>query len=739
MDCVKNKNFIKASTDFCTFEKHVPAPYLRKEFDIDFVPETAEISICGLGFYILYINGKDVTKGLLAPYIANTDHYCYYDTYDIKAHLKQGKNVIGVILGNGMQNALGGSMWDFDLAENRGAPVLALELLVKGVQDEITIVADESFRVHPSPITFDDMRMGEHYDANLEIDGWNLPGFDDSDWENAIKAETPRGKLKQCSVEPILKSGEMKPVRVIKNKNGFIYDFGKNNAGLCKLKIHAKPNQKIVFRYGEVLDENLEIDRTGITFEGEKSKYFTPNNQVVVYTAKGIGTEEYMPHFTYHGFRYVEVSGIDEEQATPDLLTYYIYSSDLKVIGDFECSDETVNTLFEMVKSSDKSNFFYFPTDCPHREKNGWTGDASLSAAHTTLIYDTETSYREWLNNIRAAQHENGMLPGIIPTYGWGYEWGNGPAWDSVLFNLPYEIYKNRGNLEIIKENASSMMRYLDYITKRKSEDGTIAIGLGDWLPVGHFDIYVPLEVTDTVTVMDIAKKAAEMFGAVGYQNEAAYADAIYNDLRNTIREKLVDQETLAVKGNCQTSQAMALYYGVFEPEEEEKAFGNLMQYISENDNNFDCGCLGMHVLFHVLSKFGQSELAYHMITKKEYPSYAHLIENGETTMVEQFMPDGVSCGSHNHHFFGDIGKWFINQIAGLNVIDSRNVVIKPEFISAINFAKASYELPDGKVSVSWKRDGENIELDVNCCDAVAYKIILPRGYHMDGEVVRKN
>ena len=155
-----NKHFIKASNDFCTFENHISAPYLRKEFDLDFVPETAEISICGLGFYILYVNGVDVTKGLLAPYISNTDQYCYYDTYNVKEHLVKGKNVIGVVLGNGMMNAFGGDVWDFDKAENRGAPRVALEFSASCEKDEIKIVADESFKVHASPITFDDLRMG---------------------------------------------------------------------------------------------------------------------------------------------------------------------------------------------------------------------------------------------------------------------------------------------------------------------------------------------------------------------------------------------------------------------------------------------------------------------------------------------------------------------------------------------------------------------------------------------------
>ncbi|MBE7015499.1 MAG: hypothetical protein E7417_01585, partial [Ruminococcaceae bacterium] len=657
-----NKSFIKATKNFCTFEENVPAPYIRKTFDLEFVPEAAEISICGLGFYILYINGVDVTKGLLAPYISNPDHCCFYDTYHIKKYLKKGKNAIGIILGNGMLNAFGGNVWDFEKADCRSAPMVALELSAEGDGGKLTITADDSFKVHSSPITLDELRLGEYYDANLEIEGWNLPEFDDSAWENALLAEAPKGEMIPCTAESVVKIGERKPVKILKNKNGYVYDFGVNSAGLCRMKITAKPNQKITMRHAEVLDENLELDRQGITFYMDYAQMFSENNQIDVYTAKGEGEEEYMPHFTFHGFRYVEVLGLSEEQATDELLTFYEYSSGLDALGDFECSDETCNTLFEMVKRSDRSNFFYYPMDCPHREKNGWTGDASLSADRMVLLYNVEKSFRQWLGCIRKAQEESGRIPSIVPTYGWGYEECSGPAWDSVLFNLSYVLYKYRGCHEVVRENKDTMVRYLEYIMSRRNDDGTVSVGLGDWLPVGKActDYKTPLAVSDSIYVMDMAKKAAEMLDGIG--ENADFADGIYREMRQIIREKLVDMETMAVSGDSQAGQAMALYYGVFEPCEEEEAFKRLMEYLAENNDSFDCGCLGMHVLFPVLSKYGEGELAYKMITKKEFPSYAHWIDMGETTMLEQFMPDGENCGSHNHHFLGDIGRWFINH-----------------------------------------------------------------------------
>lgn len=731
-----NKKFICASKERCTFEKNVSAPYFRKNFKLEELPQKAEISICGLGFYVLYINGINITKGALAPYISNPDHFCYYDTYDVTEYLNTGQNVIGIVLGNGFYNPFAGAVWNFDKADWINAPCVALNFDADG---KILFEADESFKTHSSPIIFDELRMGEHYDANKEVCGWNTVGFNDSEWDNAYFAPAPRGKLTVCEAEPIEVIKEIEPVNIFRQDNDFVYDFGENNAGVCTLKIKAYKGQRIELWHGEIFANGL-FDNYSTIFDRTDAPFYPEYSQKDVYIAKGEGIEEYTPKFTYHGFRYVLVKGITEEQATKELLTYNVMSSDLDEIGGFNCSDETINTLFEMVKRSDRSNYYYFPTDCPHREKNGWTGDISMSADHMIMLYDIEKSSREWMKGLRAAQIESGQIPVIVPTSDWGYDWGTGPAWDSVLFNLPYLLYKIRGCTDIVKENSHAMVRYLDYILTKRNENGTISYGLGDWCPVGKAEhqYNVPLEFTDTVMVMDMARKASEMLSAIGKNHQAAFAKNVYDDFRRTIRNELLDKKTMTIKGNSQSGQAMALYYGVFEKEEEQQAFDRLLEIIEANDNNFDSGFLGLHVLFHVLSEFGQSELAYKMIVKKEFPSYAYLIERGETTLVEMLRDDNYRRGSHNHHFFGDIARWFITRIAGLNVIDSKTVQIKPNFIENLDHASAYYELPTGKISVSWKRAGCGISLSVDSVDGIEYDIILPDGYNeVDGLIVK--
>ena len=728
-----NRTFIAAGTEYATAEKSVPAPYLRRAFDLPFSPERAVLRVSGLGFYRVFLNGVEITKGRLAPYISNPDHICYYDEYDLTTALRHGKNALGLLLGNGMMNAVGGSVWDFDKAPWRGSPRVALEFCAQGEGKSLSFSADEQFRAAESPIRFDDLRFGEVYDARNEIAGWDLPDFDDSCWKAAVTVPSPRGVFRKCEAEPIRVLRRVKPVRVTKNEKGYLYDFGVNSAGVCKLNLRgAAAGQKLTLRYGESQRDG-ELYFQSVVFPAERFPDYYERNQKDTYYAKG-GNAEWSPSFTYHGFRYVQIEGLTEAQATPDLLEFEVMGSDLRAIGGFSCSNETANRLFSMTQNADRSNLFYYPTDCPHREKNGWTGDAAASCFHVILLYDCEASFREWLANIRAAQTEQGVLPGIVPTDQWGYSWGNGPAWDAVAFHLPYVLWKYRGNTEVVRENAEMMHRYLQYVKTRRNENGTLAFGLGDWASVGRrmSRPETPLEVTDSIVTMNLAKEASEMFEAIGDSTKQAFAQAFYREMREAIRRELLDTDTAVIKGKTQTGQAMGLYYGVFEGDERAKAFAVLTQLIHEKNDSFDCGFLGLSVIFRVLSDFGESELAWKMITKREFPSYGQLIDLGETALPEHFMPDASPNDSHNHHFFGDIAAWFIREVAGLRAIDARTVVIRPANLREVDFAEAYYDLPLGRVAVKWKREGETLSLQYDCPETVDCRI------EADGAKVRK-
>ena len=737
-----SKNFIKATNEYNTIEKPVNAPYIRKTFFSD-NDSCAKVLIAACGFYELYINGIRYTKGFLAPYISNPEHYIYYDEYEVK--IDKGENVIGVLLGNGFQNNPAGYIWDFDKASFRSAPMLYLTLTYQNSDGEyITIKSDKTFKTHPSPIVSDELRFGEVYDANLEIERWNCKDFDDSKWDNVIETVSPGGELKLCEATPIVKETELLPVKIFKDGEGYIYDFGQCNAGMCKLNIDGKRGQKIEIQHADtVKDGKLYIDP--IWFGGDNWEKEKNLIQKDIYICKGEKNEIYTPTFTYHGFRYAKVTGITPEQATNELLTYVVIHSELKSMGGFNCSDNVINQLQEMTRRSDVSNYQYFPVDCPQREKNGWTADAALSCEQMLLNFNPEAGYREWLRNICKAQDEKGALPGIIPTSGWGFKWGNGPAWDCALVYLPYYVYVYRGETEMIKESADNFMAYLKYLMSRADEKGLIHFGLGDWCHVGSIETpKAPLEVTDSIISMDIANKMAFLFDAVGLKEEYYFALLFADKLKKAIRDNLIDYDTMTAFGNCQTSQAMCLYYNVFNEEEEETAFRRLLDMIHKEDDHMDVGVLGGRVIFHVLSKFGQSDLAYKMITRPDYPSYGNWIERGATTLWECFFPeDGYDVYSANHHFWGDISSWFIKRIAGINYNpygnDLTRLEICPSFVSALTDAEGYHISPKGKILSSWKREENKIILNLEIPSEISTSLVLEKGYSFVDRTTEKN
>lgn len=746
-----SKKFVCECLEYSTYVKNVPAPYFRKSFNVDDAPDSAEILICGLGFYELFVNGEKITKGYLAPYISNSDHICYYDKYDIKKYLNKGENVIGVILGDGHQV---GKTWVWKFKDNimNSAPQLALTVEIKNGDNVVSFEADE-FVCKQGPILFNDLRSGVFYDARLEEDGWNMPGFKEEGWHKPIcGVYKPRGYAKLCEAEPIKVYKELKPVSIKKGElepyqptqasdsvkeellanafetgaersGGYIYDFGENNAGTLRLKIKGERGQKVSLQCAE-------------QYRGDKLCYnninFYPDgfSQRDIYYLKGEGEEVFEPMFTYHGFRYVYVSGITEEQATEDLLTYLVMSSDLENRGSFECSDKVANRIYDMGRRSDISNFYYFPTDCPHREKNGWTGDAATSAEHMIMTIGAENSWREWLNNIRATQKDNGSLPGIVPTGDWGYEWGNGPAWDRVIFYLPFYAYKFRGDTDIVSENANAMLRYLEYVSRRRDDKGIVAIGLGDWVPVNRNDggrhSEAALGFTDSVMVLDMCRKGVEMFDAVGLSLHKQFAEKLGAEMLEAIRREYIDFDTYIVDDRYQTTQAMAIFYDVFREEEKQKAFDVLMDIIREDNCSVTSGYLGLRVIFHVLSMFGEDELAYNMITKPEFPSYGYWEAKGETTFLEDFTYYEDYYGiSKNHHFLGDVENWFMSRVGGINVKDYNTVVVKPCFIEKLDWCRTSHKMKNGEIEVFWQRTDDGIELNVKKTGSISCSIDL--------------
>ena len=723
-------NYICARQDFNTPERYVPQPYFRRKFEVRPGLTSATLLIGSLGFYEVHINGRDITKGEMSPYRSNPDHYVYFDSYDITDLMSEGENVLAAILGNGTQNTIV-SIWGGTRFPWRSSPAVSFEIILKyGDESKEKIVSDEKTLCSDSPIIFNDFHFGEYYDARLEQPGWDCVDFDDSAWTAAIPRIAPRGKAKMSEVEPIVVHGEMKPVSITECDGGYIYDFGVNEAGLCRLHIDGTPGQKVLTRYFEVMVDG-KPHYQNIHYKGHE------RTQEDEYICAG-GEATHTPRFTYHGFRYVHVSGITPEQATPDLLTYLIIHSDVKKRGSFRCDNETVNKLQEATVRSSLCNLNHTPTDSPHRERNGWTADIALTSEEMLLNLAPENLWKQWLDNVYLSMNEDGMIPGIIPTGDWGYEDFNGPCWDCVLVWLPYYIYKYRGSKDILRDAATPIFRYINYLYNIIDAPG----GLGDWAQVGRSSgraFKTPVVFTDSVLSMDIARKAAFIYNELSMPEHAEFARKLEKRLYDGIRANLIDFETgvVCIDGNTQTTQAMTIAYGLVEGEQKKKIFDHLLALIKKDNEHMNVGVLGGRVIFRLLCDNGYEELAFKMITRPDFPSYGNWIARGYTTLCEFFdSEESGKIDSLNHHFWGDVSAWFYRYLAGIDVNptakDVDHVNIAPVFVEGVKQVSAEHILPAGRLAVEIKREENSGIIDITCPVSVHGEIRLPNGWRFE-------
>ena len=742
--------YISAGTQQFTRATTPPAPYIRKSFELDFKPEKAVIRITTNGFYRLYINGKEITKCPLAPYISNSDHLCYYDEYEIAELLNEGKNAIGFLLGNGHANPF----WHALGLQNSytvGTPVKgAVELTATDGGKTFSLESDASFKTHPSPV-IDLYRYGVRYDARQEVDGWNLPDFDDSNWENVCEVESPAGKLIRCEADPIILREERKPIRIeLQNdfyymhtshvahaspifesyvESGYLYDFGINTAGLVRLKIRGERGQVITMRFGEKLYQGrFNINSVYSPLRKDLREYIRYLH-TDVYTLKGGEEEIFVPFFTYHGFRYVLVEGLKPEQATEELLTYLVMNSDVPHRADFKCSDETFNTLYRMGINSDLSNFWYFPTDCPHREKSGWTNDMSMSMEQFLLNLDCAQSLGVWLDGYLADQREDGTLSAIIPTVGEFARGYNGVLSDSNLVNIPYYCYKFDGRVDIAQKAADAIRKYMQYSMSARDERGLVANSLGDWAQPGKaLTMDSDVALIDSALLIDMCRKCQVLFHLLGDEAWVAVCDKFAQELRTAIRAHLVEFERMGTVDGAQTSQALALAMGIFDESEHCAAYRELIARIAQKRDHVYCGMAGLRYIFHVLCENGDADLAYTMISRPDAPSYGNMIVRGATALCE-CLEDNLFNLSENHHFFGDILNLFISDYAGLhvnpNMRDCCEVLIKPCFASVLDWAEASYTTPCGKVTTGWRKTDTGYEVSVFVPEGVTGNICL--------------
>lgn len=681
-----------------------PAVQFRKQFTIAKEEiKGAVCRICGLGCYVLYINGKRVGNDVLSPAFTAYDKRALYVEYAIKDYLAAGENVIAVKLGNGFYNQMTEDTWGFYQASWREYAKLALEIETpKG----IVCKTDRSWKVTTDGATVHNaIRTGEFYDARKE-DAWREIGYDDSTWFNATIVAPPGGKICKMNMPPMRECEYYPAEKVWKSQKGWIFDFGKNISGYISMKMEGMAGETAVFRYAEKCN-GQEINQENIDCYVLGNREFSTDK----YTFSGNGVEAWKPEFVYHGFRYVEVSGIEKEPPMSALTACFVHT-DLTSKGIFSCSNELMDWIYEAGIRAFLSNWHGISEDCPHREKNGWTGDAAISCDYAVALFDMKEAYKKWLYDMRDAQRENGQLAAIVPTSGWGYNWGSGPAWDCALFFLPYALYKETGDTECLLLVYEWAKKYLDY-AKYYRENGLVCYGLGDWCPPENMDDLkiVSNRLSDSCYYYKMQKIMAEICLLRGDKAEASVYEKFAEETKNGVIKEYVHGDSVDNDGQGALSQV--LFFDIVEGEQAKAIAKKLVETVRKDNYVFKVGILGMKALLNALSKYGYTEEAYKIVNRYDYPSYGYWKEHGATTLWENW--DG--SGSLNHHMYGDVVHWLFRNIGGLQNtgVAYDTCVLKPYFFDEDCSAKSKTMTQKGEISFAWSKKGKDFEADVVC------------------------
>jgi len=680
----------------------LPAPLLRHVFTLDGRIKQARVYICGLGYYELHVNGSKIGDHLLDPGYTRYDRRDLYVTYDVTDALRRGKNAIGVILGNGWYNVQTKAVWDFHKAPWRAAPKLLLQLRVEYTDGRIeTIATDSRWTASSGPITFDSIYGGETYDARAELPGWDKPDYNDSAWSQAQVVSAPGGRLAAQMMPPIKADSNTQPIKPVKltepRPGVFLFDLGQSLAGFAELRVRGPAGAKIVLKYGERLSKDGLLDRTDIQQHIARVDA-SQQYQTDSYILKGKGWETWHSRFDYHGFRYVEVTGLPGQPTLDTLRGIFIHSA-VPVAGEFTCSNPILNRIWTAGRWSYLSNLQGIPTDCPHREKNGWTGDAHLAAEQGLFNYASAAVYTKWINDLGDEQRPTGELPGIVPTSGWGYAWGNGPAWDSAFLLIPYYLYEYCGDTKVLCDHYDGLKRYVDYLTG-KASGGIVNIGLNDWAP---FKTTTPTDITSTAYYYRDAQIVALTAGLLGNTADAQKYAALAASIKTAFNDKFYHANTGLYGNGSQTSLSCALYQGLVEPQNQARVLTNLVAAVEQANNHIDTGILGAKYLLNALLENGRADVAYRIASQKDLPSWGWWMEQGATTLWEQWN----GSESRIHIMFGDISAWFYKALAGINPDPAapafKHFIVKPNLVGGLTSAKATYNSVQGRIVSDWK------------------------------------
>jgi alpha-L-rhamnosidase len=684
---------------------------LRKDFALDGEVSQARVYATALGAYELEINGSRVSEDRFAPGWTDYDKHVQYQTYDVTDLLQEGDNAIGAALSTGWY---AGTIAIYGPELYGEQPALLTQLEVRyadGRTERIT--SDGSWTSAVGPIRTSDMQHGETHDARAEMPGWSAPGFDAEGWQPVVGKDGVTAELVAQADPPVRATHELAAQEITEPEPGtYIVDLGQNMVGTARLKVRgAQAGQQVTLRFGEVLNP----DGTLYT-ENLRSAKATDH-----YIARGETEEVWEPRFTFHGFRYVEVTGYPGDSLPQDAITGVVLTSDTPQTGTFETSDPMLNQLQSNIEWSQRGNFLSVPTDCPQRdERMGWTGDINVFAP--TAAFNADVSRflgSKWMRDVRDAQRADGAVPDVVPFV--PIVGAGNAGWGDAVITVPHTLWRTYGDTRVIEQNYEAMAAWLDYLTANSSGYLRPDAGYGDWL---NLDDETPRDLVGTAYFAHVANLMAQMAEAVGKPDDAARYRTLFDNIRAAFQDAYLTAPDGTLPGDTQAGYVLALAFDLVPDEDRAALAEHLVRNVAERDWHLSTGFLGTPELLRVLADTGHLDVAYRLLTQRSYPSWGYEVEQGATTMWERWdsiRPDGSfqdpSMNSFNHYAYGAVGNWMYRTIAGINDDPAqpgyRHTQIKPQPGGGLTSAKATFESMYGTIVSSWRQAGPQLMLDV--------------------------
>lgn len=717
-------------------ETRLAARYLRKEFQIPSQIKNARVYITGLGFYECYINGKKVGNDVFAPTATDYSKHVNYNVYDVTDLLSKGQNTIGVTIGNGRYFSMrrGG-------VRHFGFPKMFMQLEIEGKNGEkTTLVSDQTWKITTNgPIVANNEFDGEEFNANLDMKGWANNGYNDASWMQASIVDAPEGKLISQRNPNIQVMKEIKPIGItVTPKGTYILDMGQNMVGWLAIKLKGKKDKPIKMVFAESLENENELYMKNL-----RSAKVTD-----IYTPDSDGEFSWEPRFTYHGFRFVEITGLDYKPQLENFVGRVIYDK-MDDVGTFESSNTTLNQIFHNAYWGIIGNYRSMPTDCPQRdERMGWLGDRAMGCFGESFLVENALLYEKWVQDIEDVQNPNGLIANVAPNY-WDVRSEN-VTWPAAYIFAINMLYEQYGDTRPIKKHYQSMKAWINHIVSDCMTDYIVTKDTyGDWCmpperqelihsedPARKTDGAI-LSTTFFYRLLQVMSKFADMNGV---DSDKMQFDDLALKIKDAYNNKYLDKTTGQYGNNTVTANILSLMLGLTPQEYEEKVFANVIKKTEEDFNSHvSTGLVGIGYLMRGLTKYGRPDLAYKIATNRTYPSWGYMIDNGATTIWELWNGNTAdpAMNSHNHvMLLGDLLIWYYESLAGIST-DKTNVGFKqiemnPVFPNGLDFVNASYNSVYGKIHSAWTKKGDKIEWKIEIPANTSANVILPKGISLN-------